>query len=192
MVFAWWNLVLASTFWMITRWLLIWTQLSTGTRYTLDVAPIMFHVCGVYKLCYKYLIHQSQDGENFQQNHDPFCCLRRLPLRLGNISLESWKSGSQTLNVWYVLPTFTIEIGQIQVYKYTSAIEYLGMDWRCKTFSQMRVSSVWKDTSIWRIHEPDSLLERFGWTFQGWTWVKMVSFEVPSRMTSKHLRRFGV
>lgn len=59
--------------------------------------------------------HQSQNGENFQQNHDPFCCLRRLPLRLGNGSVESWKSGSQTLNVWYVSPTFTIQIGQIQV-----------------------------------------------------------------------------
>ena len=54
------NLVLASTFWMITRWLLIWTQLLTGTRYTLDVAPIMCVGCMNYgALCYKYLIHQS-------------------------------------------------------------------------------------------------------------------------------------
>ena len=119
----------------------------TGTRYTLDVTPIMFVGC-IHYVTSTWFTNLKR--ENFQQNHDPFCCLRRLPLRLGNISLESWKSGSQTLNVWHVF-AYIYHRNWPNPGKYTSAIEYLGMDWRCKTFSQMRVSSVWKDTSIWRV-----------------------------------------
>ena len=182
-------------------------------------------VCGVYELWRIMLqvpdspITNLKMGE-FPAKLRPFLLFKASSLRLGNISLESRKSGSETLNVWYVLRTFTIQIGQIQVsipvpLSIWGWIEDARPSHKCECHRFGKTPSIWAiyyksltwfkaiwgdlgwgryklPRCIWRIHEPDSFSERFGWTFKGWTWVKMVSFEAPSRMTSKHLRRFGV